>query len=225
MKILIIEGKKPLAESLKTLLKHKGLDIKIVSDGISGLEYAELGIYDLLILDVTLPDMDGYQLTRKIRASQCGTPILMLTEGLELEDRMKVLDSGADYYIAKPFDNRELLACVHAILRRQGNQFNALSYGGTSLDLFSGTLGCGKKTVRLSAREFEIMRLLLQNPEHNLSKEMILTHVWGYESNAVENNVEVYIRFLRKKLSLIGSDVRIVTIRKLGYHLETESAH
>lgn len=222
MKILIIEDEKLLAESLKTLLESKGFDVETAYDGIAGQAYAELGIYDLLILDVMLPGINGCQIAKKVRADRCGTPILMLTAKSALEDRIEGLDAGADYYLTKPFDSRELFACINALLRRQGNQVNELTYGNTSLDLFSGTLICGEKNIRLSAREFDVMRLLLQNPDHNLSKDMILAHVWGYDSNAVENHVEVYVGFLRKKLTGIGSNVRIVAIRRLGYHLEVE---
>ena len=220
MKILIIEDEKLLAESLKTLLETKGFDVETVFDGISGQEYAELGIYDLLILDVMLPGLDGYQLAKNIRSKRCGTPILMLTAKSALEDRIKGLNSGADYYLTKPFDTRDLLACINALLRRQGSQVDELVYGNTSLDLSSGTLICEENSLRLSAKEFDVMRLLLQNPNHNLSKEMILAHVWGYDSNATENHVEVYIGFLRKKLTVINSNVSIISIRKLGYHLE-----
>lgn len=222
MKILIIEDEKLLADSLKTLLESKGYEVDTAYDGITGQEYAELGIYDLMILDVMLPGMNGYQIAKKIRTGKSGIPILMLTAKSTLEDRIEGLNSGADYYLTKPFDSRELFACINALLRRQGAQVNELTYGNTSLDLFSGTLICGEKQIRLSAREFDVMRLLLQNPEHNLSKEMILAHVWGYDSNAVENHVEVYVGFLRKKLTGIGSNVKIIAIRRLGYHLEVQ---
>ena len=220
MKLLVVEDEKLLAESLKTLLEEKGYQVDTVYDGITGEEYANLNIYDLLILDVLLPGQNGYQIARKLRSHRCGTPILMLTARSELEDRVEGLDAGADYYLTKPFDSRELFACIHALLRRQGPQVNELSFGNTSLDLFSGTLFCGQKSLRLSAREFDVLRLLMQTPKRNLSKERILAHVWGYDSNAVENHVEVYVGFLRKKLAGIGSNIRIVAVRRLGYHLE-----
>ena len=222
MKILIIEDEKLLADSLKTLLERKGFQVEVAYDGETGEEYAELGIYDLLILDVMMPKMDGYQVARQVRAKRCSTPILMLTAKSGVEDRIQGLNAGADYYLTKPFDTRELLACINALLRRQGNQVDELVYGNTSLDLSSGMLVCGENSVRLSAREFDVMRFLLQSKERNLSKEVLLARVWGYESNAVENHVEVYIGFLRKKLQAIGSNVRIVAIRRLGYHLEVD---
>ena len=220
MKILIIEDEKLLAESLKNLLESKGFQVEAVYDGVTGAEYAELGVYDLLILDVMMPGMDGYQVARTVRARHCATPILMLTARSGLEDRIEGLNAGADYYLTKPFDARELLACINALLRRQGSQVDELSFGNTALDLSSSTLVCGGKSVRLSAREFDVMRLLLQSGERNLSKEVILARVWGYDSNAVENHVEVYVGFLRKKLSSIGSNIRIASARRLGYHLE-----
>ncbi len=154
------------------------------------------------------------------RARRCSTPILMLTARSGLEDRVEGLNAGADYYLTKPFDTRELMACINALLRRQGGQVDELSYGNTSLDLSSGTLICGEKKVRLSSREFDVMRLLLQSRDRNLSKEVILSRVWGLESNAVENHAEVYVGFLRKKLRSIGSNLRIEAVRRLGYHLE-----
>ena len=224
MKVLIIEDEVLLANSLKTLLESKGFEVEAVYDGETGTEYAELGIYDLLILDVMMPGMNGYEVARTVRARRCSTPILMLTARSTLEDRIEGLNAGADYYLTKPFDSRELLACVNALLRRQGVEVNEMTYGNTSLDLASGMLICGKKQVRLSAKEFDIMRFLMQTRERNLSKETILARVWGFESNAVENHVEVYIGFLRKKLASIGSNIRIAVIRRLGYHLEVNGS-
>ena len=224
LKILVIEDEKLLAESLRVLLEAKGFEVETAYDGETGAEFAKLGIYDLLILDVMMPKMDGYQLAREVRAKRCATPILMLTAKSGLMDRVEGLNAGADYYLTKPFDTRELLACINALLRRQGAQVDVLKYGNTSLDLASSTLICGEKSVRLSAREFDVMRLLLQAGAQNLSKEMILSRVWGLDSNAVENHVEVYVGFLRKKLRSIGSNVRIEAARRLGYHLEVEAA-
>ena len=222
MKILIVEDERLLADSLKVLLEKKGFQVEVVYDGESGEEYAQLGVYDLLILDVMMPGLDGYELARRVRARRCGVPILMLTARSGLEDRIQGLNAGADYYLTKPFDSRELLACINALLRRQGRQVDEVKLGNTSLDLGTGLLVRGEKSVRLSAKEFDVMRALLQAGGSNLSKESILARVWGYDSNATENHVEVYVGFLRKKLASIGSDIRIVAIRRLGYHLEVE---
>lgn len=220
MKILIIEDEQLLADSLKVLLTKKGFEVECAYDGKTGKEYAELGIYDLLILDVMMPEMDGYQVAREVRAKRCSTPILMLTAKAELEDRITGLNAGADYYLTKPFDSRELLACINALLRRQGNQVDEMTFGNTRLDLSTCILSTNDKSIRLSDREFDLMRFLLQSKEKNLSKELLLVRIWGFDSNATENHVEVYIGFLRKKLAGIGSNVRIEAIRRQGYHLE-----
>lgn len=223
MKILVIEDEKLLADSLKALLEGKGFQVEVAYDGETGEEYAELGIYDLLILDVMMPGLDGYQVARRVRAKRITTSILMLTARSDVEDRIEGLKAGADYYLTKPFDVRELLACINTLLRRQGKQVDELVFGNTALDLDTCNLICGDKSVRLSAREFDVMRFLLQSQDRVLPKEMILARVWGYDSNAVENHVEVYIGFLRKKLKAIGSNVRIEAIRRLGYHLEVDA--
>ena len=220
MKVLVIEDEKMVAESIRAILESKGFEVETVYDGEAGTEYAELGIYDLLILDVMMPKLNGFQVARQVRADRCSTPILMLTARSDIEDRIQGLNAGADYYLTKPFDFRELLACVNALLRRQGDQVDELRFGNTALDLASGMLVCGAERVRLSAKEFDIMRFLLQSKGNNLSKEVLLARVWGFDSNAVENHVEVYVGFLRKKLASIGSNVRIEAVRRLGYHLE-----
>ena len=220
MKVLIIEDEKMLADSLAMLLKSKGFDVEAVYDGVTGTEYAEMGIYDLLILDVMMPGMNGYEVARSVRAKRCTTPILMLTAKSGTLDRIEGLNAGADYYLTKPFDTRELLACINALLRRQGGEVNELVYGNTTLDLSTATLICGDKSVRLSAKEFDVMRLLMQFKDRNLSKEIILARVWGYDSSAIDNHVEVYMTFLRKKLENIGSNIEICSLRRLGYHLE-----
>ena len=224
MKILIVEDETLLADSLKAALEKKGFAVETAYDGETGKQYAELGVYDLLILDVMMPKLNGFELARQVRASRCATPILMLTAKSELEDRIEGLNAGADYYLTKPFDMRELMACINALLRRQGGQVDELSFGNTALDLASGMLVCGNESVRLSAREFDVMRFLLQSGRNNLSKEVLLAKVWGFDSNAVENHVEVYVGFLRKKLAAIGSNVRIEAVRRLGYHLEVSQA-
>ena len=224
MKILMIEDEKLLADSVKMLLERKGFEVECVYDGKTGEQYAELGVYDLLILDVMMPEMDGYQVAREVRAKRCATPILMLTAKSGLEDRITGLNAGADYYLTKPFDTRELLACINALLRRQGGQVDEMSFGNTTLDLSTSILSCGEKSIRLSDREFDMMRFLLQSRERNLSKEVLLVRIWGFESNATENHVEVYVGFLRKKLQSIGSNIRIEAIRRQGYHLEVDES-
>ena len=220
MKILIIEDDKLLAEALQTLLEIKGFDVEVVYDGEDGTEYAETGIYDLLIMDVKMPKLNGYQMARQVRHRRVTTPILMLTAKSETQDRIEGLNAGADYYLTKPFDNMELLACINALLRRKGDQVDMLRYGNTTLDLTGYMLSTEKNSIRLSKKEFDVMRRLMQFQSRSIRKDVLLTQVWGYESNATENNVEAYVGFLRKKLKSIGSNLKIESIRLLGYHLE-----
>ena len=220
MKILVIEDEVRLAESIRAMLETKGYQVETVYDGENGLAYAETGIYDLLILDVMMPGLDGFQVARRVRSQRCNTPILMLTAKSDVQDRIYGLNAGADYYLTKPFDSGELLASIHALLRRQGGQVNELVFGNTVLDMGTCMLMCNGKSVRLSAKEYDVMRFLMRSGSQIVSKETILTRVWGMESNAVENHVEVYVAILRKKLASIGSDIRIVAVRRIGYHLE-----
>ena len=220
MKLLLVEDEMRMAQALCEILRQEHYQVDHFGDGCEGLLAAESGVYDLMILDVMLPGKNGFEIAREVRQKGIGTPILMLTAKSDLMDRVAGLNAGADYYLTKPFDSRELLACVGALLRRQGEQVDELTFGNTALDLSAGMLRCGSKSVRLSAREFDVMRILLQAKGGNVSKETLLERVWGFDSNAVENHVEVYAGFLRKKLASIGSNVRIEAIRRLGYHLE-----
>ena len=221
MKILVIEDEALLAESVAAMLRSRGYEVELAFDGDTGLQFAKLGIYDLVILDVMMPGLNGYQVARQLRSDHCAVPILMLTAKSDVMDRIEGLNAGADYYLTKPFDSRELLACVNALLRRQGDQVDLLRCGNTTLDLSTGILRANSE-VRLSAREFDVMRFLLQSGSRNISKEILLQKVWGFDSNAVENHVEVYVGFLRKKLTAIGSDLKIEAVRRLGYHLEVK---
>ncbi len=222
MKILIVEDEEHLANSIKKILQQKGFDAEAVYDGETGAAYAQSGVYDLLILDVMMPKMNGYEVIREVRSKHNNVPILMLTAKSSVDDRILGLNSGADLYMTKPFDTRELLASINALLRRQGAQVNELRMGNTTLDLDTCLLTSGEKSVRLSAKEFDIMRFLLSSKERILPKEVILSRVWGFESNAVENHVEVFVGFLRKKLARISSNVKIVAVRRIGYHLEVD---
>jgi DNA-binding response OmpR family regulator len=220
MKILVVDDEKTLVKGISFNLENEGYKVEAAYDGEEAVELARGGDFSLIIMDVMMPKMDGYQVARKVRAQRCGTPILMLTARSSVEDRLEGLHAGADYYLPKPFDMRELMACINALLRRQGNQVDEMVFGNTALDLATSMLVCGEKSVRLSAKEFDVMRLLLQYKGNNLSNEVILSKVWGYDSDAVENHVEVYVGFLRKKLRSIGSNIRIEALRRMGYHLE-----
>ena len=219
-RLLVVDDEEKIRVLVRKYAEYEGYEVEEAADGMSAIELCRQEKFDLIILDVMMPGRDGYEVARRLRERRMEMSILMLTARSELDDRVTGLNAGADYYLTKPFDTQELLACVNALLRRQGVHVDVLSFGNTVLDLASATLVCGAERIRLSSREFEIMRLLLRAEGNNISKETILTKVWGYDSDAVENHVEVYIGFLRKKLANIGSNVRIEAIRRLGYHLE-----
>ncbi len=222
MRVLVIEDEVRLAATLQDLLELNGYTADVCHDGEAGLDNALTDIYDVILLDVMLPKMDGLTVLRRLREAGNATPVLMLTARSEVSDKVEGLDRGADYYLTKPFDPKELLACIRALTRRQPELRNTdvLEYGGVKLDKSSFTLSCGERSVRLSRREFDICELLMLNRELVLTKESLLLKIWGYESEAEDNNVEVYISFLRKKLSHIHAKVRIRTIRMVGYCLE-----
>ena len=219
MRILIVEDEVRLAATLQDLLELHGYTADVSHDGESGLDNALTGIYDLLILDVMLPKKDGFTVLAQLRQAKNATPVLMLTARSEVSDRVEGLDRGADYYLTKPFEPRELLACIRALTRRQPElrASDVLEFGDLTLDLNAFTLSCGGRSVRRSRKEFDMCELLMRNRQVVLTKETLLLKLWGYESDAEDNNVEVYISFLRKKLTHLHSQVRIKTIRMVGY--------
>ena len=224
MRILIVEDERRLAGTLHDILTGNNYLSDVSYDGESGLDNALSGIYDAVILDVMLPKMDGFEVVRAMRREGCSTPVLLLTARSAVSDKITGLDCGADYYLTKPFDTNELLACLRSLLRRQGEVTGEeLTFGDLTLNLSTCCISCGERDIRLSAREFELMQLLIRNGENNISKETLLIKVWGYDSEAEDNHVEVYISFLRKKLALIKSHVTIGTTRRIGYHLEVKS--
>lgn len=222
MRILIVEDEKRLAQTLADLLEAHHYTTDISNDGVSGLDNALSGIYDAILLDVMLPGQDGFSVLRELRREQIQTPVLMLTARTDTADKVTGLDTGADYYLTKPFHTEELLACLRAITRRQNSveQGNMLRFGDLTLDMSTCMLSSGAKSVRLSKKEFAIMAKLMANGTHVVTKETILLSVWGYDSAAEDNNVEVYISFLRKKIHHLKSSVAIRTLRMIGYQLE-----
>ena len=225
MRVLIVEDEVRLAETLRDLLDTEHYAADVCHDGESGLDNALSDIYDLVILDVMLPKKDGFSVLRALRQEGKTVPVLMLSARSELSDRVEGLDCGADYYLTKPFEPKELLACVRMLSRRQPEQrvSNVLEYGDLRLEPDTFELACGERSVRLSRKEFDMMELLLRSREMVLTKESLIVKLWGYESDAEDNNVEVYISFLRKKLEHLRSRVKIRTIRMVGYRLEQEA--
>lgn len=225
VRILIIEDERRLAGTLADMAGEAGYTADTAGDGETGLDNAMSGIYDAVVLDVMLPRLDGFEVLKRLRQAGMHTPVLMLTAKSDLIDRVHGLDLGADYYLTKPFENAEFLACLRAVLRRQGEIVpEHLAYGDLTLSPAMGALRCGERSLTLSAKELEIMRLLMLNQNAILPKETLLVKVWGYDADVGDNNVEAYISFLRKKLSLLRSRVTLSVVRRLGYRLEDGKA-
>jgi len=221
MKVLVVEDDAHLSESLTHILEEQGYLVDAVDNGIDGLYYASNEEYDVIVLDIMLPKMNGYEVIQTLRKNKNSTPTIMLTAKSQLDDKIIGLDAGADDYMVKPFAPKELLARLRALSRRRGDVvIDEISYGGMTLNLNTYALICGHKTVTLSNKEFQILNILMSNPNTITSKETLIIKVWGVDSNTNDNNVEAYISFLRKKLFYIGSNVSIQTIRMVGYKLE-----
>lgn len=221
MKVLIVEDERALSEVLVALLKQHQYVVDAVYDGVSGEEYALSGVYDAIVLDVMLPGQNGLEVLRRLRQSGLSTPILLLTAKSELDDKVSGLDLGADDYLTKPFATAELLARIRALTRRQGEYTgDELHYGETVLDKNSHQLRYNGNTVTLGLKEYQILEMLLQNRQQIIPKERFIEKIWGFDSEAEYNAIEVYISFLRKKLAAIGADLQIKAVRGVGYVLE-----
>ena len=225
MQILVVEDEKRLSDALCHILREQKYMVDAVADGNAGYDYAKSGIYDCVILDVMLPGRNGFEVAAALRREKVGTPILMLTARDTVPDKVKGLDAGADDYMTKPFSPDELLARVRVLSRRRGEVvLDEMTYGDLVFDLSACELSCrgSEKTVRLNFKESELLKLFLLRPSVVLSKEEIITKVWGYDSDAGDNNVEAYVSFLRKKMRFVGSACEIVSMKKIGYRLEQE---
>ncbi|MBE6674921.1 MAG: response regulator transcription factor [Ruminococcaceae bacterium] len=222
MRILVVEDEKRLAEAVGQILTEQKYMVDIVNDGQDGYDYGRCGIYDCIILDIMLPKKNGFEVCSLLRQEKISTPILMLTAKDSINDKVHGLDLGADDYMTKPFSTEELLARIRTLTRRKGEVvLNELRYEDITFSISSCELRCdnSKASVRLSYKESEILKLFLLSPSVIISKEELITKIWGYDSNAGDNNVEAYISFLRKKLSFVSSNVNIVSFKKLGYRL------
>lgn len=218
MQILIVEDDERLAAALEKILRDNNYDVDVVHDGQAGFDYAKVGSYDAIIMDVMMPKMNGFEVTREIRREGISTPVMLLTARDATNDKITGYDSGADDYMTKPFSPAELMAHLRALTRRQGEVvFEQLAAGDLVLDLESMHLSRGKKSIQLSSKEFSVIRILMASPGAVFSKETLVDRAWGISSSAGDNNVEAYISFLRKKLKHLGSTCSIETIRKAGY--------
>ncbi|AIQ66106.1 transcriptional regulator [Paenibacillus stellifer] len=225
MRILIVEDEVHLAEALSQILKKHNYSVDIVHDGRSGLDNALSGIYDLVLLDIMMPELDGISVLKELRSEGNPTPVILLTAKGEISDKVTGLDYGADDYIAKPFSTEELMARIRAALRRKGEVLpeDTLKFGDIELHPGNLKLTVKGKEMKLNLKESELLELLMTRKQAVTSKEQIIEKLWGFDSEVEYNNVEVYISFLRKKMTFLHSEVRISTIRGVGYVLEVTS--
>lgn len=221
MKILIVEDEKQLCEALVALLKDNGYSADAVYDGQDGLDYALTGVYDVIVLDIMLPIMDGLAVLKKLREAGSSVPVLLLTAKGDARDKINGLDSGADDYLTKPFIAGELLARIRVLTRRRGEYVgDTLCFGSCTLDKNTHELSCAGNSLKLGRKEYETLEMLMGNPGQIIPKERFIEKIWGYDSEAEYNNIEVYVSFLRKKLLALHADITIKAVRSVGYKLE-----
>ena len=225
MRLLLVEDETRMAQALCEILRLEKYEVDHYGNGLDGLAAIESRIYDIVILDVMLPGMDGYEIAKQARRKGITTPILILTAKAELDDKVTGLDSGADDYLTKPFMTKELLARIRALGRRSlGTTSGLLSWGDISLDAGSMILSCTQSglNVRLSEKEYRILEYFIANHVQILTREQLATKIWGFNSDAEYNNVEVYLSFTRKKLAFVEAKTEIKAVRGIGYELRWE---
>jgi len=221
MRILIVEDEIALSNVLSEILKKNNYVVDTVYDGADGLDYAVSGLYDAILLDIMLPKMNGLEMLQALRSQGHSTPVLLLTAKSEIEDKVKGLDCGADDYITKSFATDELLARVRSVLRRKDVFISSeQSFGDLTIDKNTLKIATKKDEIKMSLKEYQILEMLIINPNQIISKEKFVEKIWGYDFDGEYNSVEVYISFVRKKLTAIGSKVKIKAHRGVGYSLE-----
>ena len=222
MKLLLVEDEKQLSEALQQILIKNKYTVDAVYNGDEGLDYALTDVYDVIILDIMLPKLNGIEILKMIRKRKISTPVILLTAKGSVEDRILGLDSGADDYLPKPFSPDELLARLRALTRRNGDFINenTLEVSDIKLNLSTYDMEVNDNSITLTQKEFEILKYFMQRPKLVVSKDDLITKLWGFDSDIEHNNIEVYISFLRKKLAYVESNVKITTIRRVGYRLE-----
>ncbi|WP_286155246.1 response regulator transcription factor [Romboutsia ilealis] len=222
MRLLLVEDEKQLSEALQQILIRNKYSVDAVYNGDEGLDYSLTGVYDVIILDIMLPKLNGLEILKMIRRRKISTPVILLTAKDSVEDKILGLDSGADDYLPKPFSPDELLARLRALTRRNGDFINEniLEFSDIRLNLSTYDMEVNDNSITLTQKEFEILKYFMQRPKLVVSKDDLITKLWGFDSNVEHNNIEVYISFLRKKLAYVESNVKITTIRRVCYRLE-----
>ena len=220
MRILLAEDERPLARALVRIFERNNCSVDAVHNGADALAYLEAGNYDVAVLDIMMPEMDGLTALKKLRAGGNQIPVLLLTARAEVDDRVLGLDSGANYYLTKPFDTKELMATLRAITRTQTEVNNKLTVGNVTLDRSTYELSSPKGSFRLANKEFQMAEMLLSAPRQIIPAERFMEKIWGFDSEAEINIVWTYVSYLRKKLSALEADVTIKSTRNIGYSLE-----
>ena len=224
MKILIIEDEYSLADAISETLNKEGFSVKLETDGEKGEEEAIANVYDIILLDVMLPHKDGFSILKELRREKIETPVIMLTAKSEIYDKLNGLENGADDYITKPFHMKELVARIKVILKRNSNidDTDNMKFGDLTLDLKTGKMKANQNEIAINGKELELLESLLLNKNQIMSRETLANKIWGYDSDAEYNNVEVYVSFLRRKLKILQSNVMITAVRGIGYKLEAK---
>ena len=225
MKILIIEDEYSLADAISETLKKENFMTNIITDGEEGENEALTGVYDLILLDIMLPNKDGFKILDSLQKAKIETPVIILTAKSEIYDKLNGLENGADDYITKPFHIKELVARIKVVLKRKTDvkDLSIIQYEDLSLNLRNGKISCQNNEITINGKELELLEILMINKNQAVSREILADKIWGYNSDAEYNNVEVYISFLRKKLKLLKSKVEIKTVRGIGYILEVQN--
>lgn len=225
MRVLIIEDEYSLADAISETLKKEKFIVDIVTDGEEGENEALTNIYDIILLDIMLPNKNGFQILENLRKEKIDTPIIMLTAKSEMSDKLNGLENGADDYITKPFHMRELVARIKVILKRKANiqDTNILQYDDLILNVGTGKMSCKENEIAINGKELDLLEILMLNKTQITNRETLANKIWGYNSEAEYNNVEVYVSFLRKKLKILKSNVKIKAVRGIGYKMEVEN--
>ena len=225
MRILVIEDEKALAEAISEMLKNEKFDVMVCNNGEDGEDEALTGVYDLILLDIMLPKKNGFDILKTLKEEKLSTPVIVLTAKSEINDKLNGLENGADDYITKPFHMKELIARVKVVLKRNMNieDINTLSFGDLTLNPATGEIEANDIKISITGKELDLLEVLLINKNQIMNRETLAEKIWGFDTTAEYNNVEVYISFLRKKLKLLNSDVNIKAVRGLGYKLEVEN--
>lgn len=225
MRVLLVEDEVALAEAIAASLKKENYTVDVSYDGLDGLDQGLTGIYDVILLDIMLPKMNGVEVLRELRREKIITPVIMLTAKSTIDDKLNSFETGADDYITKPFHTKELIARIRAVSRRKGEIEDAvIKFGDLALDTKLCEISCIEtgQSMKLSAKEFQMLEYMLKNKRQVITKEQFIEKVWGFESDAEYNSVEVYISFIRKKMSFIGCTTKIKAVRGIGYVLEEQ---